>query len=89
MVQGLDQLIRLFRRDVSGRVILQDFPLHTDDVATHGHLAWLQLHSDAGSLQDTAALIDLRQVIAQDCHIGHFTPRMKTIGHRLHLTRHA
>ena len=46
-------------------------------VAAHGHVARLQVHADAGRLQRAAAFVHLREVVAQDGHIGHFAAGMK------------
>ena len=50
LIQIADQRIGLLGRDMSSGVILQHLSLHTDKVATHSHIARLQLHPHAGRL---------------------------------------
>ena len=59
-------------------MVLQQVALDAYQIAAHGHVAGLQLHADTGRFQGAAPFIHLREVIAQDGHIGHLAAGMET-----------
>src|SRR5699024_7355610 len=53
----------------------------TNQIATHCHLARLQIDTDAGSLEWSAPFVYFRKIVSQDRHIGYFTSRMEPVGY--------
>ena len=63
-------------------MVLDMVAFDADDVATHGHFARLQVHTNTGGFERSAAFVHPRQIITQYGHIGHLASRMETVGHR-------
>lgn len=81
LLKVLNQHIRLFCCDMPCRMILQDISFRTNQIATHCHLARLQIDTDAGSLEWSAPFVYFRKIVSQDRHIGYFTSRMEPVGY--------
>ena len=86
-IQETNQFIGFLGRDMPGRMVLQNISFHTYDVTPHGHVPFLKVYSDTSSFQHPTAFVNLGQVISHYRHIGHLTPRMKSVGYGLQHTR--
>lgn len=66
LVQILDEHISVFRLQVAAVVGYDDAVVYIDDVAAQGEIVRTHLVADAGSLQQSASLVNLILVVAHD-----------------------
>ena len=81
LVQIVDQHAGILRLQVTA-VMGDDLAIFKgDDVTAYGEVVGLHVVADAGSLQRSAALVHLVQVVAQDGGVGHLTARRESFRH--------
>ena len=80
LVQIIDEHAGILRLEVTSVMGDNLTILKSDDVTTQRQVVGLHLVTDRGSLQRTASLVHLVEVVAQDGCVGHLRARREPFG---------